>query len=64
MADVFSDLRKAVTELFQARSERPFTLLEVPPIVIVTVSSVPTQRSKGGHWQEREGERKGYLPSN
>lgn len=51
-------------ELFQARSERPFTLLEVPPIVIVTVSSVPTQRSKGGHWKEREGERKGYLRSN
>lgn len=42
MADVFSDLSKAVTGLFQARSERPFTLLEVPPVVIVTVSTVPT----------------------
>jgi len=62
MTDVFSDLRKAVTELFQARSERPFTLLEMPPIVIVTISSVSTQKSRGGCWMERE--RKCYLPSN
>lgn len=56
MADAFSDLCKAVTELIQARSERPFTLVEVPPIVIVTIiSSVLTQRGKGGHWKEREG---------
>lgn len=62
MTDVFSDLHKAVTELFQACSERPFTLLEMPPIVIVTISSVPAQKSKGGYWIERE--RKCYLPSN
>lgn len=43
------------TELSQARSERPFTLLEVPPIVIVSISSVPAQRGKGGHWKERKG---------
>jgi len=61
MADVFSDLLKAVTELFQARFERPFTLLEVPPIVTVTLSSVPIQRSKGGPCKDREGARKGYL---
>lgn len=58
MPDVFSDLRKAVTELFQARSERPFTLLEVPPIVIVTVSSVPAQRARGDTGKKGKGKGK------
>lgn len=36
-----------LSELFQAWSERPFTLLEMPPIVIVTISSVFYTKEQG-----------------
>lgn len=57
MADVFSDLRKAVIELFQARSERPLTLLEVPPVVSFLCSYTKEQ----GKTLERKGRGKEKL---
>lgn len=52
---VFSDVHKAVMELFRARSERPFTSLEVHGYCYC----------KGGQWKEGEGEREGtYLAIN
>lgn len=47
MADVFSDLYKAVTALFQARSKRPFIFLEVPSFVIVTAREGSGRKGKG-----------------
>lgn len=49
MAGAFSDLHKAVTELFQAkaRSERPFTFLEVLPIVAATPREGSGRKGKG-----------------
>lgn len=46
MTGVFSDFHKAV-RVVSSRSERPFTLLEMPPIVIVTISSVFYTKEQG-----------------